>query len=80
MDERLSEQLTDLSARAKSAKEAIDIAKTETGEKLAAHKEEARAPAAAAIEKISAEIKSMLGTVDKNWSVIRAKIDADIEP
>jgi hypothetical protein len=79
MDERLSEQLTDLSARAKSAKDAIDIAKTETGEKLAAHKEEARATAAAAIEKISTEIKSMRGTVDKNWSVIRAKIEADID-
>ena len=71
--------LSDLSARAKSAKDAIDIAKTETGEKLAAHKEEARAAAAAAIEKISTEIKSMRGTVDKNWNVIRAKIDADID-
>lgn len=79
MGEHLSEQLSDLSARAKGAKDEIDVAKTEASEKLAERKEEARASATAAIEKISAEIKSGRNTADKNWSVIRAKIDADID-
>ncbi len=78
MVDRLSEQLADLSAHVKSAKDAIDAARTEASEKLAARKEEARAAAVAAIEKISAEIKSARDTADKNWSVVRAKIDADV--
>ena len=78
MSERLSKQLADLSARAKSAKEAIDAAETEASEKLAVRKEEARAAAAAAAEKVGAEIKSARDTADQDWSVVRAKVDADI--
>ena len=78
MTKRLSEQLADLSARARSAEEALDAAHTRNHEKVVALKEQARAAAAKATEKINQEVKSANDSATRNWSAIKAKISDDI--
>ena len=51
MTKRLSEQLADLSGRAKSAEQALDSAEKEAHDKIVARKEQAHAAAAKAVEK-----------------------------
>jgi F0F1-type ATP synthase membrane subunit b/b' len=79
MAQPLSQQLADLSVRAKNAEDAIAAASKETHEKIDARKEEARAAAAKATEKAKQEIESARDTVAKNWTAVRAKIAADID-
>jgi hypothetical protein len=79
MAKPLSQQLTDLSVRAKNAEDAIAAASKEAHEKIEARKEEARAAAAKATEKVKEEIESARDTAVRNWTAVRAKIAADIE-
>jgi hypothetical protein len=79
MAKRLSQQLADLSVRAKNAEDAIAGASKEAHEKIEARKEEARAAAAKATEKVKQEIESARDTAVKNWTAVRAKIAADID-
>ena len=43
-----------------------------------ARKEQARAAAAAAAERVNNEIKSAENTASRNWNAVRAKVAADI--
>jgi hypothetical protein len=52
MAKRLSEHLRDLSVRAKGVEDAYDAAQKEAHEKLMARREQARAAAMAATEKV----------------------------
>jgi hypothetical protein len=79
MAEPLSQQLADLSVRAKNAEDAIAAASNEAHEKIEARKEEARAAAAKATEKVKQDIQSVRDTAARNWSAVRAKISADID-
>ena len=79
MAKPLSQQLADLSLRAKNAEDAIAAASKEAQEKIEARKEDARAAAAKAAEKVKQEIESARDTAVKNWSAVRAKIAADID-
>jgi hypothetical protein len=74
----LSQQLADLSVRAKNAEDAIAAASKEAHDKIEARKEEARSAAAKATEKVKQEIESARDTGVRNWSTVRAKIAADI--
>lgn len=79
MIQPLSQQLADLSVRAKNAEDAIAATSKEGREKIEARKEEARAAAAKATEKVKQEIESARDTAVKNWTAVRAKIAADID-
>jgi hypothetical protein len=78
MAKRLSEQLADLSARAKDAETAVDAAQKEAHDKIVVRKEQARAAAMTAVEKVNQEIKSANDTAAKNWSAVKTKVAADM--
>jgi ElaB/YqjD/DUF883 family membrane-anchored ribosome-binding protein len=75
---KLSEQLADLSVRAKNAEDAMAAAQKEAHDKIVARKEQARAAVTTAIETVNQEIKSVGDSATKNWSAVKAKIDADM--
>ena len=79
MAKPLSQQLADLSVRAKNAEDAVAAASKEAHGKIEARKEEARAAAAKATEKVKQEIESVRDTAAKNWTAVRAKIAGDID-
>jgi len=79
MAKRLSQLLADLSVRAKSAEDAVAAAENEAHGKIETRKEQARAAAAKATEKVNQEIKSVGDTAVRNWTAVRAKVAADID-
>ena len=78
MPKPLSEQLAELSVRAKHAEDTLAAAKKETRDKVVARKEQARAAATAAAEKVNRDIQSAKDTATRSWGAVRAKIGADI--
>ena len=78
MAKRLSEQLADLSVRAKSAEQALDSAEKEGHDKIVPRKEQAHAAATKAVEKVNQEVKSVNETATRNWSSVKAKIADDV--
>ncbi len=78
MPKPLSEQLAELSVRAKHAEDALTAAKKEAQGQIEARKEKARAAAMAAAEKVNQTIQSAKDTATRNWSAVRTKIAADI--
>ncbi len=78
MAKRLSEQLADLSARAKSVENAFDAAQKEAHEKLEARKDQARAAAKNAVEKLDKEIQSAKASATRDLAAVKAKISADL--
>jgi hypothetical protein len=79
MAKRLSQQLADLSVRAKNAEDAVAAAEKEAHGKIETRKEQARAAAAKATEKVNQEIKSVGDTAVRNWTAVRTKVAADID-
>jgi hypothetical protein len=75
---KLSQQLADLSVRAKSAEDAVEAAEKEAHDKIVTRKEKAHAAATKAVEKVNQDIKSAKDTTTKNWSTVKAKIAADM--
>jgi hypothetical protein len=53
-------------------------AKKEAHDKVLARKEQARAAATAAAEKVNHDIQSAKDTATRNWNAVRAKVTADI--
>jgi hypothetical protein len=78
MAKRLSEQLADLSVRAKSVEDAFAAAQNEAREKLEARKDQARAAARNAVEKVDQEIQAATASAAKDLSAVKAKISADL--
>ena len=74
----LSEQLADLSGRAKRAEDAFSAAQKEAHEKIETRKQEARAAATTAIEKVNQEIKSADSKAARDWTTLKAKVAADM--
>jgi hypothetical protein len=74
----LSEQLADLSVRAKAAEDAAAAAQKEAHDKIVARKEQARAAATAAVEKVNQEAQSARDSAARNWNTVKAKIAADM--
>jgi hypothetical protein len=75
----LSEQLADMSARAKTAEDNIAAAKKEAREKVVARREQTRAAAAAAVARVENDIRSAGEDVAGQWQALKAKISADVE-
>jgi hypothetical protein len=74
----LSEQLADLSVRAKAAEDAATAAQKEAHDKIVALKEQARTAATAAVEKVNKEAESARDSAARDWNTVRAKIAADM--
>ena len=74
MLEPLSQQLADLSVRAKKAEDAASAAQKEARDKIIARREQARAT-----EKVNQKIKSAQNTTTANWNAFKAKVAADID-
>ena len=75
----LSEQLAEMSARAKSAEDNISAAKKETQEKVVARREQIRASAAAAADKVDKDLKSVGDAAAGQWNALKSKVASDIE-
>jgi hypothetical protein len=78
MAKRLSEQLADLSVRAKSVEDAFAAAQKEAHEKLDARKEQARAAAKKAVERVNQEIQAATAPAARDLTAVKAKISADL--
>jgi len=78
MTKPISEQLADLSVRAKNAEDAVAAAKREAHDKIVARKEQARAAATKAVEQVNQEMQSVGDTATEKWNTMRAKIAADM--
>jgi hypothetical protein len=74
----LSEQLADLSVRAKSTEDALAAAQKEAHDKIEARKQQARAAATKAIEKVNQEVKSAGDSATRDWNTVKAKIASDM--
>ena len=84
---KLSEQLADLSAHAKHAEDAISAAQKEAHDKVMARREQARAAAAATIEKVDRNIKaagdnvkSMGDAAAEKWTALKRKLPVICNP
>ena len=78
MTKPLSEQLADLSVRAKHAEDAFSAAQKEAHDKIEARKQKARADATTAVEKVNQKIKSANDDAVRDWNAMKAKVAADI--
>ncbi len=78
MAKRLSEQLADLSVRAKSVEDAFAAAQKEAQAKLEARKDQARAAARDAIERVDKQIQTAAASAAKDLTAVKAKISADL--
>jgi hypothetical protein len=83
---KLSEQLADLSVRAKHAEDAVEAAQKEAHDKVLARREQARAAATAAAEKVNRDIKSAGDSLksagdaaSKKWTAFQTKISNDLQ-
>ena len=77
MDRPLSQQLANMSARAKTAEDAIAAAKNEAHDKIVARRDQTRAAATAAFEKMNRDIKSIEDSAGQHWGALKAKLAAD---
>src|SRR5262245_17404892 len=78
MAKRISEQLADLSVRAKNTEDAVIAAQKEAHDKIEARKEQARVAATTAVEKVNQQIKSVGSSAGKDWNTVKAKVAADM--
>ena len=75
----LSEQLAELSARAKGTEDAFEGAKKEAHDKIEARKAEALSAAKTAVEKVHQQIKSAEESATRNTKALQEKIAADMD-
>ena len=75
---KFSEQLADLSVRAKHAEDAFSAAQKEAHDKIEARKQKARADATTAVEKVNQKIESANDDAKRDWNAVKAKVAADI--
>ncbi len=79
MAKRLSEQLSDLSARAKDVENAVMAAQKEGHDKVVARMTEARASATAAVDKVKKSVKAATDAGSTKWGAMEAKLGADMD-
>jgi ElaB/YqjD/DUF883 family membrane-anchored ribosome-binding protein len=79
MGRLLSEQLSDLSVRAKNAEDALVAAQKEAHDKVVARREQSRAAVNAAIERVDQDLRSAGDSVTGNWNALKAKIASDMD-
>ena len=75
----LSEQLANLSVRAKNAEDAAAAAQKEAHDKVVARITQAQSAAEEAVQKVNQNIKSANDTASAKWNGLKAKIAADVD-
>jgi hypothetical protein len=75
----LSEQLANLSARAKNIEDVVAAAQKEAHEKVVARIAQAQAAAEETIQTVNKNVKSASDTTSAKWNGLKAKIAADID-
>jgi hypothetical protein len=75
----LSEQLANLSVRAKNAEDAAAAAQKEAHDKVVARVAQAQSAAEEAIKKVNQNVKSASDTTSAKWNGLKAKIAADVD-
>ena len=75
---KFSEQLTDMSVRAKKAEDAVAAAQNEVHDKIAERREKARLAATAAVEKVNQDLKSTGESMARDWNTVKAKVASDM--
>jgi hypothetical protein len=79
MVKRLSDQLSDLSARARNVENAAMAAQKEGHDKVVARTAEARASATAAVDKVKKSVKAASDAGSAKWGAMEAKLGADMD-
>ena len=79
MGKPLSEQLANLSARAKNIEDAAGAAQKEAHDKVVARVAQAQAAAEQTIQKVNQNIKSASDTTSAKWNGLKAKVAADMD-
>ena len=79
MAKSISEQLADLSVRAKKAEDTVAAAQKETHDKIMSRWSQARADATATSERVNQQIQSAGDNAAKDWNARKAKIAADVD-
>jgi hypothetical protein len=74
----LSDQLAELSVRAKKTEDSVAAAQKEAHDKLTTRKAQARASVTSAVDKVSQELKSAKDQASTRWAATQAKVTADI--
>jgi prophage DNA circulation protein len=75
----LSEQLANLSVRAKNTEDAAAAAQKEAHDKVVARVAQAQATAEQAVQKVNQNVKSASDTASAKWNGMKAKIVADMD-
>jgi hypothetical protein len=75
----LSEQLANLSVRAKNTEDAAAAAQKEAHDKVVARVAQAQADAEQAVQKVNQNIKSASDTASAKWNGMKAKINVDMD-
>jgi hypothetical protein len=78
MTKPLSEQLADLSVRAKRAQDAFSAAQKEARDKFEVRKQQAHAAATAAVAKVDQDLKTAGDNATRDWSTMKAKVATDM--
>jgi hypothetical protein len=78
MTKPLSEQLAELSVRAKHAEDAFTAAQKEAHDKIEVRKQQAHTAATTAVTKVNQEIKSAGNSAARDWNAVKAKVAADM--
>ena len=79
MAKQLSDQLSDLAARAKNLETAVTAARKEGHDKLVSLTAQARASATAAVDKMKQSLKAAADAGSTKWGAMEAKVGADMD-
>lgn len=79
MQKPLQDQLADLSVRAREAENAIADARRETRDRLLARREETRAAAAAAADRVEQDLRDAGTALADQWDALKQKVASDIQ-
>jgi len=74
----LSEQLAELSSRARNVEDAFAQAEKEARDKINARKAQAIVSAQSAVEKINQQVKTIADSASRDWAQLQAKITSDM--
>jgi len=74
----LDQQLADLAVSAKKAEDAFAAARTETHDRVIARREQTRAAATAAADRVDKDLKSASTSISTQWHALQDKVSADL--
>ena len=73
-----SELFTQLAASARQASDAIEAARKETRDRVIARRDQARAAAATAMDRVTQDLQAVGRKSDGSWDALQAKIQSDV--